>query len=135
MRNNLNEITIALNVIDNNPRICMNFLDHPDLLAQDIHNLHLHVRSTNNKTTKMDIIFALIRSSVLQYNYPNSIDMLESKVREIYTFIDSRYDKYVWILHEVHFHTNFGQYVNCPFTTASEISEVLNKIIGDYFHA
>lgn len=135
MRNNFNDVTLFLNNIDNDPLACMNFLEHPELLVRNIANIHLHLRQSGEALTKMDIIFAMMRSTVMQYNYPKDVNELEAKVRELYMFINDRYDKYIWRLHDVHFHTNFGFYVNCTFTTASEISEVIMKMMGEYFHA
>jgi hypothetical protein len=34
-----------------------------------------------------------------------------------------------WRLHDTHFHVALDDYVNCPFTTMAEISELITKII------
>lgn len=132
MRQNLTDLITFLDRIDNNPQHCMNFLNDPLKIATRIELMNFE---HPDKVTKMELIFGLIRGTVVHYDNPISREDLEDKVKKIYLFIDSKYDTYQWRLHDCHFHTDFGHYVNCTYTTASEISEVFNKILGINFHA
>lgn len=135
MRNNLTDIRKYLNLLDTDPRMCQNFLDDPRLVLADMGKISALTQPTDHVIHKMDIIFGMIRGTVLEYDKPRDQFELEDRVKKIYIFLDGRYDKYLWQLHDVHYHTNFGQFVNCTFTTASEISEVIERILGEYFHA
>jgi hypothetical protein len=129
MRNNLLELQKYIRNIDS-----------------DIPN-SVHFMECGNK---MESIFQVLRESVVRYDLPSfyyshsnidarthqdGIQKVEHRVKEIYQFLDKHWDKHTWRLHEVHFHTNFGQYVNCVYTCASELDECLEKILKENFCA
>jgi len=136
MRNHLTDMRKILNYVDNDVRLSLNFLNDPRLTINELGEIGALVIPTKPEAiSKMDIIFGLIRATVIQYDKPPDRFEIEKRVKNIYLFLDTRYDKLMWPLHDIHFHTDFGQFVNCPYTTASEISEVIEKILGEYFHA
>lgn len=68
----------------------------------------------------------------------NDCQIVDDTIRDVREFLDSKYSNYqhlCWRSHEHHFHTDFLQYVNCPVTCLAEISEFLEKLQKELYHA
>lgn len=72
-------------------------------------------------------------------HYPNGIVSLHDQITTskdlpsevLYALarINGFYQAYLWPCHDVHFHTNFAAFANCPFTTVTELEDVVAKIV------
>src|SRR3974377_1485707 len=86
----------------------------------------------NNPVARQQFLHAAIAFSVQQTG-----NILESqqKKQEILEWIDKRFQEYTWPAHETHFHTNFMQHCDCPFTCLKEIDSIIEKLSKEKFAA
>lgn len=63
---------------------------------------------------------------------PDFCRMVDEKLDRLDRFYQ-QHQEYTWRSHDHHFHTSFAQYVNCPITCLTEISEFLGKIVKENF--
>jgi hypothetical protein len=114
MKHNLSFIFDALTSVDNDPAKSMHFW--------------------NNPSDKIKLFGDILMHSVVGQDHLQGFEA-EQRAREIIKWIDQHYDAQAWPLHDVHFHTNFEQYINCPFTCLNEITSNIEKMIKENFHA
>jgi len=113
MKYNINFVVDALNVYDNDPQKSLFFW--------------------NNPSQKIDLVKHLLLGSVMKEGLHDF--EAEMKMKAIMLWFDLHYSDYAWPTHDVHFHTSFAQYVNCPYTCLNEISSNLEKLIKENFCA
>jgi hypothetical protein len=114
--------------IDNNPIDSMKFYNGP--LPQS------HI----NQKTKDDAKGLLIGHILHDYEHhiQNTQDcgIVDPQVTQILSKLNIFYLNHqhlCWPSHSHHFHTNFGEYLNCPITCLAEISEFLKKLGREMF--
>lgn len=127
MKNHLNLLRTALNDIDQNPALSMALWAKPETKFPNLaHALEHIVFDQDFRFVKYND-YVEIRGNVI------------IRVKEILSQLDSRYmevtskgnpaKQYVpWRLHDSHFHTDFEQFVTCPFTCFAEVCEFLEKV-------
>jgi hypothetical protein len=61
---------------------------------------------------------------------------IEYTVRQILDKLNSKYQQHqnlCWESHKHHFHTTIEEYVNCPVTCLTEISEFLDRLVKEIY--
>jgi hypothetical protein len=122
-----------LNNIDSNPQQSMQFITSGGCKYIST--------SPSNLSPSKDCRWTLIgeilhKSQHIQMSNDNcgEVDMY---ITDIFTKLNDVYQhsqQYCWKSHEHHFHTNFEQYVNCPVTCISEISEYLERTLKEMYN-
>jgi len=99
----------ALKALDSNYEVIMNFLSRPDKHWELIDiTLRHHINKLGSNATRAELIT----------KYEQSLNLL--------------YDQWwgnTYPLHDVHFHRNFVDYVNCPYSSLTEVIDCMNKIL------
>lgn len=116
MKANLNHICAFLNFVDKTPERAVSFMGF---------------------ASKYQDFLGVVRESVVLYDsaFLRSEHDLGNKMKDILNILEQNWDKHAWSLHDVHFHTNIEQFIQCPYTSASELHEVITKIINTNFAA
>lgn len=56
-------------------------------------------------------------------------DELSKGAKFAYDIIANNYEAGVYSCHDTHFHTGFNSFLNCPFTSLTEIKDIVEKVI------
>jgi hypothetical protein len=89
----------------------------------------------NNPSAKIKLFQELCQLSAMRIEgICNPLDNNTRSV-EIYEWLNTHFHKFTWSAHDVHFHTNFSEYLSCPYTCLNEISTCLDKLMVEFFHA
>ena len=106
-KDHLEALIYAINQLDDDPKSCILFFNHPDKKYPMVHDM-LHL-------------------AIAHINHTDDVNFHHDLIKRIEKWLDYRVHDHMWACHETHFHTTFNQFVCCPFTCLNEISTVIQK--------
>jgi len=115
VKNNLQALREALEHFDNDPTNSLFFY--------------------NNPRARTEMMKSVLWATIIHGEGINDPVLIDLRFSEIVGFLDRNFQAFAWPAHEVHFHTNFMQHSECPFTCLNEISTILEKLIKEKFAA
>ena len=81
-----------------------------------------------NPSQKAKLVHDMLHMALMKIDKLDNEHVREDKVSEIMKWLDNKWDAFAWPCHDTHFHTDFREYVICPFTCLNEIVTCLEKI-------
>lgn len=110
----LEELAHTLKALDSQGEFSLIFYHNPERHYQTVTDM-LHITVASQHTA----------SEMTQAQLQNRYDQALSRLM-------SEFWPHMYAAHEVHFHTSFDKYCNCPFTCLTELVDCVAKVAGVY---
>jgi hypothetical protein len=130
MKTHINLLKQALSDIDQKPQLSLQMWERPGIKYPNLCHALEHIVVDQDFRGIEYEDYNQIRGSVI-IHVKRILDSINSRFLEISGKGNPNKGYIPWRLHDCHFHTNFEQYVSCPFTCFGEICELLEKIEKD----
>ncbi len=83
-----------------------------------------------NDTKRAGNVYAILLECMMHQTRASyeSSEQLHTHFHQVLDMLDGNFWHHTWTAHETHFHKNFAEFCNCPFTCLTELADCVERI-------